>query len=102
MSDIPDSESVVIFTRFRMDADDIRTALAGERRCATLDGAHADELPLFESGEANPLICNIQSGKEGIDLTKARYAIYYFCRRQPRRLQAKPVQDQAPGTESVP
>ncbi len=77
MSDIPDSESVVIFTRFRMDADDIRTALAGERRCATLDGAHADELPLFESGEANTLICNIQSGKEGIDLTKARYAIYY-------------------------
>lgn len=75
ISDMPSSEAVVIFTRFRAEAAGLRDILKGERVCATLDGDH-DELEKFTSGEANTLICNIQSGKEGIDLTRARYVIY--------------------------
>lgn len=77
LEDLPADEPVVVFARFRADLDGIQEA------CRRLGLEHAElsgrmnQLDLWQRGGARVLAAQIQSGKEGIDLTRARRAVYY-------------------------
>ena len=77
LEDLPAEEPVVVFARFRADLDGIADA------CRRLALEHAElsgrvnQLDLWQRGGARILAAQIQSGKEGIDLTRARRAVYY-------------------------
>ena len=70
-------EQVVIFCRFHQDLDSIREACrALEIECAELSGRR-NELHIWEDKAAQVLAAQLQSGGLGIDLTAARYCIFY-------------------------
>lgn len=79
MEDIPASEPVVVFCRFRHDLEQIREVarikrikygeISGARKDLTAEGTILEETSL--------LGVQIASGGLGIDLTRARRAVYY-------------------------
>lgn len=70
-------EPVVIFYRFTEDAKAIaRVCDKQERRFAQI-GAGKNELEPWNKGEADILAVQIQAGGEGLDMTRAAYAVYY-------------------------
>jgi SNF2 family DNA or RNA helicase len=68
-------EPVVIFGRFHTDLDAAHRAVGGEQSLE-LSG-RANHLAAWQAGEGNALVVQVQSGGVGIDLTRARIAIYY-------------------------
>ncbi|MBE0656622.1 MAG: DEAD/DEAH box helicase, partial [Bryobacteraceae bacterium] len=63
--------------RFHKDLEAVnRVADETGRRSLELSG-RADELQLWQAGGAPVLAVQIDSGGVGVDLTRARYAIYY-------------------------
>lgn len=77
LEDFPATEPIVVFYRFRNDAKAIReVAKKANRRYGEVSG-DINQVSEFQAGEVDLLGVQIQSGKEGIDLTRARYAIYY-------------------------
>jgi SNF2 family DNA or RNA helicase len=82
IEDLAPEEPVVVFARFRPDLAAIhRTAQRLGRKSAELSGdSHPSELERWKRGDKNDpviLAAQIQAGSEGIDLTRARFAIYY-------------------------
>ena len=68
---------MVVFCRFHRDLDAVnRIADEAGRRSLELSG-RMDELKRWQAGEVPVLAVQIDSGGLGIDLTRARYAIYY-------------------------
>lgn len=77
LEDINAKESVVVFCTFRHDIDVIKRACAKiERRCYELSGS-ANTLDEWQNDESAVIAVQIQAGAEGVDMTKANYAIYY-------------------------
>lgn len=77
LSDLPETEPVVVFARFRGDLAEIAaTARALGRPYAELSG-ESNGLDAWQNGDATILGVQIQSGNAGIDLTRAAYACYY-------------------------
>ena len=77
LGDMSTGESIVVFCRFRADLDAVQSvAVDLERPCHELSG-RAHELEMWRETEGSVLAVQIQSGDVGIDLTKARYCVYY-------------------------
>jgi SNF2 family DNA or RNA helicase len=80
LEDLPRAEPVVVFARFHHDLDVIRevTEKAG-RRYGELSGRRRDGLTADSTMASNidVLGAQLKSGGVGIDLTRARYGIYY-------------------------
>ena len=77
LDDIAPEEPVVVFCRFHKDLDAVARA-AGETGRAALElSGRADDLQRWQAGEAPVLAVQIDSGGVGVDLTRARYSIYY-------------------------
>ncbi len=77
LEDIDPAEPIVIFCRFHKDLDAInRVADETGRRALELSG-RVDDLKRWQAGAAPVLAVQIESGGVGVDLTRARYAIYY-------------------------
>jgi SNF2 family DNA or RNA helicase len=77
LEDLDTHEPLVIFCTFHPDLDRCRrVALETGRSVAELSG-RLDELEAWQQGGADVLVAQIQSGKEGVDLTRAAYTIYY-------------------------
>jgi len=77
LEDIDPVEPIVVFCRFHKDLDAInRVADETGRRALELSG-RVDDLKRWQAGEAPVLAVQIESGGVGVDLTRARYAIYY-------------------------
>ena len=77
LEDIDPAEPIVVFCRFHKDLDAInRVADETGRRALELSG-RVDDLKRWQAGEAPVLAVQIESGGVGVDLTRARYAIYY-------------------------
>jgi SNF2 family DNA or RNA helicase len=77
LEDIAPDEAVVVFCRFHKDLEAVnRVADETGRRSLELSG-RMDELKLWQAGEAPVLAVQIDSGGVGVDLTRARYSIYY-------------------------
>ena len=77
LDDLPATEPVVVFCRFRSDLDDVQAA-ARElgREYAEVSGDRKD-LERWQAGNSTILGVQIQSGGVGIDLSRAAYAFYY-------------------------
>ena len=77
LEDIGTEEPVVVFCRFHADLDAVHEACASlGYTCLELSGRRA-ELTRWQAGEAQLLAVQISSGGVGVDLSRARYAIYY-------------------------
>ncbi len=77
ISDIDKAEPLVIFCRFHEDLNVVwKVAEAAGRSCGELSGRN-NHLHEWQEGELNTLAVQIQAGGVGIDLTRARYCIYY-------------------------
>jgi SNF2 family DNA or RNA helicase len=78
LSDIPESEPVVVFGRFTHDLHRIRKVCNDiGRKCYELSG-HAKELDEWQADTGGAVLAaQIQTGREGIDLSRACYCIYY-------------------------
>ncbi len=75
--DLAVTEPVVVFARFRHDLDEIKRACQKSgRRYAELSGRE-NELASWQGGGADVIGVQIQAGGVGIDLTRARYCVYY-------------------------
>lgn len=77
LEEIPANEPIIAFARFKPDVANIRR-IANEldRTSGELSG-RVNNLKAWQDGKINVLAVNIQSGGVGIDLTRARYGIYY-------------------------
>lgn len=77
LDDLPATEPVVVFCRFRSDLDDVQAAARTlGREYAEVSGDRKD-LERWQAGEATIIGVQIQSGGVGIDLSRAAYAFYY-------------------------
>jgi SNF2 family DNA or RNA helicase len=83
LEDIGKDEPVVVFCRFHADLDAVHEACV-QARAACEDGfaslelsGRRDELKRWQDGEAQVLAVQISAGGVGVDLTRARYSMYY-------------------------
>ncbi|MBM4022314.1 MAG: DEAD/DEAH box helicase [Planctomycetes bacterium] len=77
LTDLPVTEPVVVFCRFRSDLDDVAAAARDlGREYAEVSGERKD-LERWQAGDAVILGVQMQSGGVGIDLSRAAYALYY-------------------------
>lgn len=79
LADLPPREPVVVFTRFVHDLDAVaRVCEAAGRRYGELSGRRKDlTADSTMPDDVDVLAVQLQSGGVGIDLTRARYAVYY-------------------------
>ncbi len=74
---LPEDEPVVVFCRFTHDIDKVgEVAESLGRGCLELSGRHK-QLELWQMGQAPVLAVQIKAGREGVDMTRARYCVYY-------------------------
>lgn len=75
--DLPIDEPVVVFARFKQDIKNIhRVCEDTGRKCSEISG-RCDEYDDWDQGKTSVLIVQIESGAEGLDFTRAKYAVYY-------------------------
>lgn len=78
LEDLDPKEPVVVFCLFRPDLDVIADcARAAGRAVMELSGRRNELAQWQSSGGGEVLACQIRSGKEGIDLSRASQCIYY-------------------------
>ncbi len=77
LEDLPVTEPLVVFGRFHNDLDTIhRVGRAAGRTTSELSG-RVNELQQWQGGETDILAVQLQAGGLGVDLTRARYQVYY-------------------------
>lgn len=79
IDNLPRTEPVVVFCRFRHDLANVRlTAEKLQRRYGEISGSRHDLTPLGEMPlDVDVLGAQIQSGGLGVDLTRSHYCVYY-------------------------
>jgi len=70
-------EPVVVFARFHTDLDAVHAAAKANGRTSYELSGRRTELAEWNASEAGVLAVQVQSGGEGIDLTKARLCVYF-------------------------
>ena len=70
-------EPVVVFCRFHADMDGVQKICADSGYTTMELSGRRDQLKRWQDGEAQVLVIQIDSGGEGVDLTRARYSIFY-------------------------
>ena len=77
LEDIGKDEPVVVFCRFHADLDAVHEA-CDEKGYSSLElSGRRDELKRWQEGEALVLAVQISAGGVGVDLTRARFSMYY-------------------------
>jgi SNF2 family DNA or RNA helicase len=76
-ADIGAGEPVVVFCRFHADLDAVHEAAKTAGFESLELSGRRDELKLWQDGQAQVLAVQISAGGVGVDLTRARYSIYY-------------------------
>lgn len=77
MEDLDAAEPLVIFCRFRSDIDSALWACKQTGRSASELSGRIDSLAKWQAGETAVLVAQIQSGGIGIDLTRAKYGMFF-------------------------
>jgi len=77
LEDVGPGEPVVVFCRFHGDLDAVHDACKALAYTSLELSGRRDELAQWQRGEAQVLAVQISSGGVGVDLTRARYSIYY-------------------------
>lgn len=77
LEDIGAGEPVVVFCRFHADLDAVHEAAKTAGFESLELSGRCDELKRWQDGEAQVLAVQISAGGVGVDLTRARYSIYF-------------------------
>jgi SNF2 family DNA or RNA helicase len=77
LEDIGPEEPVVVFCRYHSDLEAAHSVAAALGSSSLELSGRRDELKRWQAGEAQVLAVQIQAGGVGVDLTRARYGIYY-------------------------
>ncbi len=77
LEDIGPNEPVVAFCRFHADLDAVHEAAKAAGYLSLELSGRRDELKFWQDGQAQVLAVQISAGGVGVDLTRARYSIYY-------------------------
>ncbi len=77
LEDIGTEEPVVVFCRFHADLDAVHEVAQRMGSTSRELSGRRDELKPWQKGEGQVLAAQISSGGVGVDLSRARYAIYY-------------------------
>ena len=77
LEDIGADEPVVVFCRFKADLAAVHAACQSNGFTSLELSGDRDEIPRWQAGEAQVLAVQIDSGGEGVDLTRARYSMFY-------------------------
>jgi SNF2 family DNA or RNA helicase len=77
LEDIGQAEPVVVFCRFHADLDGVNKTCEENGYTSMELSGRRDELKRWQAGEAQVLAVQIDAGGEGVDLTRARYSIFY-------------------------
>lgn len=78
LSEIPEGEAVVVFCQFRQDLATVHEEAARLGRGSLELSGPRKELAEWNKPGAPPILAvQVQSGGVGVDLTRARYCIYY-------------------------
>jgi SNF2 family DNA or RNA helicase len=77
LRDIQTHIPLVIFARFIYDLDAIHQVLHAAGWTSLELSGRKHQLPEWQKGQADALVTQIQAGKESVDMTRARYGIYY-------------------------
>jgi SNF2 family DNA or RNA helicase len=77
LEDVGSGEPVVVFCRFHADLDAVHDAAKSTGFPSLELSGRRDELRPWQDGEAQVLAVQISAGGVGVDLTRARYSIYY-------------------------
>lgn len=74
---IVSKEPVVVFCRFHQEIDAIKSLASDKGYLVSEESGRRKELANWQNGAPGMLVAQIQSGSEGVDLTRARYTIYF-------------------------
>ena len=77
LDDIGTEEPVVVFCRFRADLAAVHEACAQMNVTSLELSGDRNEIERWQAGEAQLLAVQIDAGGEGVDLTRARYSIFF-------------------------
>jgi SNF2 family DNA or RNA helicase len=77
LEDIGKDEPAVVFCRFHADLDAIHEACEQNGFASLELSGRRDELRRWQDGQAQVLAVQISAGGIGVDLTRARYSMYY-------------------------
>lgn len=76
LESLPD-EPIVVFCRFKKDIKNVKSVVRCIGRKSSEISGDRDTSEDWKTGKTNVLVVQIAAGAEGIDLTRARYGIYY-------------------------
>lgn len=77
LKDVALDKSVVVFCVFKHDIEAVRRASKSvQRRCYELSGAE-NTLEDWKKDDGAVIAVQVQAGSEGVDMTKAQYAVYF-------------------------
>lgn len=77
MEDLPSTEPVVVFCRFRCDLEDVEALARKLGRPYSEVSGEKKTLEQWQAGDTTILGVQMQSGGVGIDLTRSSYCVYY-------------------------
>ena len=77
LENFPEGEPVVVFARFKKDLKNIRKVCKELGLKSSEVSGSINTLKEWKAGETQVLAAQYSSGSESIDLTRARYCIYY-------------------------
>lgn len=77
LEDIPPEEPVVVFCKYRKDIKNVKLTCKEVGRTVSEVSGKCDEIGEWMDEKTNVLVVQISAGAEGINLTRARYNIYY-------------------------
>jgi len=77
LESLPTNEPVVVFCRFRADLAAVHAASTEVGRPSGELSGSRNELAVWQASGTDVLAVQIQSGGLGVDLSRARYAVYY-------------------------
>jgi len=77
IDEIEKDEPVVVFCRFSQDITNVIEALKKQGRVVGELSGKRNDLADFKAGKFDSLVIQVQAGGVGVDLTRARYCIYY-------------------------
>lgn len=77
LEDLPSTEPVVVFCRFRCDLEDVEALSRKLGRPYAEVSGEQKTLEQWQAGDATILGVQMQSGGVGIDLTRSSYCVYY-------------------------
>lgn len=77
LEDIGNEEPVAVFCRFHLDLDAVHEACQANGLTSMELSGRQDDLAKWQDGGAQVIAVQISAGGVGVDLTRARYSIYY-------------------------